>query len=166
MSEFSSILPGDRNRVDYGGVPSEQEFFAKIAQREATIHSLRQNTEAIPGIGPVPPGTQYRLDLINRLDRQSPFERYLMTVWENVQTAGWATGEKFRLSKLFGTSDDWQIAFLMAKATFEKAEAEKVRKAYAGGDGVVDGFVNQNIGNVGGAGAVRIGGAGARGASL
>lgn len=152
MSEFSQILPGGRNQTDYGGIPTEQEFFAKIMAREQALAALNVNANGGPGgAGQLPgdAGQAYRNQLIARINRQSPFDQYLLKVWAKVQNSGWATGEKFRLAKLFGTSDDWQIAFLMAKSTFEKKEAEKVRMEYAEGDIAVNNYVDANLERVG-----------------
>lgn len=159
MSEFSAILPGGRNQTDYGTIPTEAEFFEKLMRREAALTALNQNAVGggAGGIKPLEEGRPYRLSLINRINRQSPFDKYLVEVWGKVQESGWATGEKFRLAKLFGTSDDWQIAFLLAKSTFEKKEAEAVRVSYAENNIGLSSYVTENMENVGPRGGVGAG---------
>ena len=134
MSDTMAMSGEGRGRLDYTDVPDQATFFAKIAQREATLKALRENGLTGPAANPALDDSwadSYRRDLYRALNRQAPFDRYLLKVWSKVQSAGWETGEKYRLAATFGTSDDWKIAYMMAKVSYDKMRAESLRVQYA-----------------------------------
>lgn len=117
---------GARSALGYDTVPSEAEFFAKIDRREKTLSALQANIKT-----PLAGGESgYRVDLIERLNRVHPFEKYVMKVWRNVQSAGWSSAEKARLVHMFGTDDDWKIAFHIAKKHWEDANQNVLLARY------------------------------------
>lgn len=159
--DFQKVLGTNMDRTDYAGAaPSEQEFFGRIAQRETTLAALAKNADGDDAL-PNEEGRRYRLNLISRIDRQSPFERYVIEVWGRVQAAGWGTAEKFRIAALFGTDDNFKIAYLMAKSAFEKAEAAKLQEAYAN-TASLGPMVDLNVGDMGPRGAPMTGSFGRR----
>lgn len=96
-------------------IPTETEFFMRMETRQFAVRSLSHAGAELPA----DQGRAYRQVLIQRANRQAPFDDYMLKLWSRVKGAGWQCGEKHRLVNIFGTTNDWQLAYLLAKATFE-----------------------------------------------
>lgn len=145
MAEIAAIQPSaeqDRGRADFVNVPSKEEFFRRIKDREATLKALNEN------VGGLAQGQEYRDALISAINRQSPFERFLLSVWGRVQSVGWSTAERARLAAVFKTNDDWEIAFKVAQSEFRRVEKERVVKQIALPE-IVSAFADEDLGGGG-----------------
>ena len=144
FKDFEQVIGTQRDRTDYShDAPSQQEFFAQIQQRETALKALHDNTNLSEE------GKEYRESLVSLIDRQSPFERYVINVWERVQRAGWNSAEKFRLKALFGTDDNFKIAYMMAKKEFAKLQQDAIINSYARhAESKHDSLVEENMGGI------------------